>query len=115
MEYQKRKESQWKSLDQKFKYLYGWMISLIDNFKCLKGNSCSGFLEVDFLDIIFLYKDYIMIYFIDAIRLVQQVTYFHFVRNNDMHVCYTLCTEYVAHQYSKQSNKGRRNYSYGQW
>ena len=57
MEYQKRKESQWKSLDQKFKYLYGWMISLIGNFKCLKGNSCSGFLEVDFLDY------YILIYF----------------------------------------------------
>lgn len=48
-----------------------------------------------------------MIYFIDAIRKVQEVTYFHFVRNN-MHVCYTLCTEYVAHQYSKQSRKGRR-------
>ena len=36
---------------QKFKYLYGWMTSWIDNFECLKGNGFSGFLEVDFLDL----------------------------------------------------------------
>ena len=29
-----------------------------------------------------------MIYFIDAIRLVQEVTCFHFVHNNHMHVYY---------------------------
>ena len=51
---QKRKERQWQSLDQKFKYLYGWIISLIDNFKCLKGNDFSGFLEVDFSYVILL-------------------------------------------------------------
>ena len=51
MEYQKWKESQWQSLDQKFKYLYGWMTTCwIDNFECLKGNGFSGFLEVDFFD-----------------------------------------------------------------